>query len=236
MISQDLYNLLKLFKDAPHGLTEEEYNEITKDYWRQGKYHPRVYDLFVGDDYIIPHNCKDGKCRYTITKKAIADMEFRDKWMNYKPKKKTPNSSVGYVIVEHKSSTFGTGTYDFAYTRNIGLSRDFGNAKIYNTREEAEKDVEWFWEDTPCKYQNPDDYEFSVEEVQITVNIKLPTTFICKDCGKELPIKDYCVSTRCPESWNTGICHHCASERKRKEREEMFGNRNKRGVIDYDSL
>ncbi len=78
MISQDLYNLLKFFKDAPRGLTEEEYNEITKDYCRQGKYHPRVYDLFVGDDYIIPHNCKDGKCKsYSLR----ADLEKEDDYV-----------------------------------------------------------------------------------------------------------------------------------------------------------
>ncbi len=236
MISQDLYNLLKLFKDAPHGLTEEEYNEITKDYWRQGKYHPRIYDLFVGDDYIIPHNCKDGKRRYTITKKAKDEMTFCNKWLAYKPKMETPNYGAGFVIVERKSATFGTGTFRLNYARNIGLTRNIGNAKFYKTREEAENDIKWFWESTPCKHQNPDDYDFTVEEVQITVSTKLPITFICKDCGKELPIKDYSVSTNCPESWNTGLCPHCASERKRKEREEMFGNRNKRGVIDYDSL
>ena len=236
MISKVLYDVLSTFKGSPNGFTEEEYNEATKDYYSKGKYFPRLYDLFVGDEYITYHSYKNGERRYELTDKAIADMDFRDKWMNYKPKKKTPNSSAGYVIVERKSSTFGTGTYNFAYARNIGLSRDFSNAKIYTTREDAEKDIKWFWESTPCKYQNPDDYDFSVEEVQITINIKLPTTFICKDCGKELPIKDYCISTNCPESWNTGICHHCASVRKRKEREEMFGNRNKRGVIDYDSL
>ena len=235
MISKDLYEILKLFNDAPNGLTEEEYAEITKDYWRQGKCYPRVYDLFVGDEYIFPHNCKDGKCRYIITEKAKADMLFRDKWLSYKSKKKTPSCAAGFVIVENKSGAFGTGTYKLNYTRNIGLSRNLGNAKLYKTREEAEKDIEWFWESTPCKYQNPDDYDFTVEEVQITVSVKLPTTFICKDCGKEFPIKNYHVSTYCPESWNTGLCPDCVSARKQKEREEIFG-RNKRGVLDYDSL
>ena len=235
MISKGLYDILKLFKDAPHGLTEEEYNEITKDYWRQGKYCPRVYDLFVGDHYITPHNCKDGKCRYTITNNAKTDMTFRNKWLSYKPKMETPSCGAGFVIVERKSATFGTGTFKWNYARNIGLTRNIGNAKLYHTREEAENDIKWFWESTPCKHQNPDDYDFIVEEAQITVSVKLPTTFMCKDCGKEFPIKDYSVSTNCPESWNTGLCPSCTSWRKRKEREEMFG-RNKRGVLDYDSL
>jgi hypothetical protein len=82
----------------------------------------------------------------------------------------------------------------------------------------------------------PEDYDFSVEEVELSIGIKLPATFICKDCGRELPIKDYYVSTYCPDSWNTGVCPSCIGRRKREERERMFGDRNKRGVFDYDSL
>lgn len=224
MISDTIYNLLKLFKESKNGLNDKEYKELTKDM----EYVRRIYDLYVGDEYIEPTYTREQ--RYQISEKGIKAMEERERWLNYKPVMKKPSAGAGFVVVEHKSATFGTGTYDMAYTRNIGLNRDLSNAKIYSRREDAEKDIEWFWGSTPCKYQNPEDYEFSVEEVRLTVNVKLPTTFICKDCGKVLPIKDYVVSTYCPNSWETGKCHDCATRSKMRERERRLG------VFAYESL
>ena len=224
MISDIIYNLLKLFKESKNGLSVSEYKELTKDMDNVC----RIYDLYVGDEYIEPTYTREE--RYQISKKGIKAMEERERWLNYKPVMKKPSAGGGFVIVEHKSATFGTGTYNMAYTHNIGLSRELSNAKIYSRREDAEKDIEWFWKDSPCKYQNPEDYEFTVEEVKLTVDVKLPTTFICKDCGKVLPIKEYVVSTYCPNSWETGKCRDCATRSKMRQRERELG------VYAYESL
>lgn len=224
MISDTIYNLLKLFKESKNGLNDSEYKELTKDM----EYVCRIYDLYVGDKFIEPTYTREQ--RYQISKKGIEAMEERERWLNYKPTMKKPTAGAGFVIVEHKSAAFGTGTYNMAYTRNIGLSRNLSEAKIYSRREDAEKDIEWFWKDTPCKYQNPEDYEFTVEEVKLTMDIKLPTTFICKDCGKVLPIKQYVVSTYCPNSWETGKCRDCATRSKMRQRERELG------VYAYESI
>lgn len=235
MITKYQYKTLKMFRDSRDGITKEEYEAYSNEFYDKNGFSPQsLYDMFVGDDFIIP-SPKDRK-KYKITTKGINEIKAYERWLNYQPKMKTPKCGVGYVIVERKSGTFATGTYKFAYTRNIGLTYSLSNAKIYTSKEEAEKDIEWFWKDTPCKFQNPEDYDFSVEEVEVSIGIKLPTTFICKDCGKELPIKDYYISTRCPDSWNTGVCSSCIGRRKREEKERMFDGRNKRGVFDYDSF
>lgn len=224
MISDTIYNLLKLFKESKNGLTVSEYKELTKDM----EYVRSVYDMFVGDEFIEPTYTREQ--RYNISKKGVEAMEERERWLNYKPTMKKPSAGGGFVIVEHKSGTFGAATYNMAYTRNISLSKDLSKAKIYSRREDAEKDIEWFWKDTQCKYQNPEDYEFTVEEVKLTVEVKLPTTFICKDCGKILPIKEYVVSTYCPDSWETGKCHNCAARSKMEQRKRVLG------VYAYESI
>jgi len=235
MITKYQYEILKMFRDSKNGITNEEYKIFYNEFYDKNGFPPqKLYDMFAGDEFIIP-SPKD-RNKYEITTKGINEIEAYERWLNYQPKMKTPKHGCGYVIVERKSGTFATGTYKFAYTRNIGLTRSLSNAKIYTSKEEAEKDIEWFWKDTPAKFQNPDDYDFSVEEIELSIRIKLPTTFICKDCGKKLPIKNYYVSTYCPDSWNTGVCPSCIGRRKREERERMFGDRNKRGVFDYDSL
>jgi hypothetical protein len=233
MITKYQYEILKMFRDSKDGITEEEYKDYSSEFYHKYGFPPqKLYDMFVGDEFITTRDCN----RYEISHKGINEIENYERWLNYKPKMVIPKTGAGYVIVEHKSGTFGTGTYKLNYTRNIGLTRSLSNAKMYASKEDAEKDIEWFWNSTPSKHQNPEDYDFSVEEVTLTINVKLPTTFICKDCGKELPIKDYFVSTYCPESWNTGVCPNCISFRKIEERKQMFGDRNKRGVFDYDSL
>jgi len=122
-----------------------------------------------------------------------------------------------------------------AYTSNLGFTKDFNLAKLYNTREDAEKELADAIKDSPTKYQNPEDYEFSIEEVNISINVELPKTFICKDCGKIYPIENYNISMYCPDSWNTGVCRHCIGIREQEEREARYG-RNKRGIFDYDSI
>lgn len=224
MISDTIYELLKLFKESKNGLNEKEYKELTKDM----EYVRSTYDLFIGDEYIEPTYTREQ--RYQLSKNGIKAMEDRERWLNYKPVMRKPSAGTGFVIVEHKSATFGTGTYNMAYTHNIGLTSELSNAKVYSSREDAEKDIKWFWEDTPCKHQNPEDYEFTAEEVKLTVDVKLPTTFICKDCGKVLPIEKYVVSTYCPNSWETGKCGDCARRSKMRERERVLG------VYAYESI
>ena len=145
------------------------------------------------------------------------------------------HTGTKYVIVEHRSACFGTGIYHMGYTSNLGVTNNFNNAKLYDKREDAEEELAAAIKESPTKYQNPEDYEFSIEEVKISVNVELPKTFICKDCGNVYPIEKYNISMYCPHSWNTGVCNTCIGIRERKEHEAMYG-RNKRGVFDYDSI
>ena len=237
MITKYEYQVLKVFESFPNGLTIKEYECL--DLPSNRNYYIKPSKLL--DEEFIEINLNSVKLKedlkYVISKKGIEAIDFYEKWINYPHtcEQEEKHTGTKYVIVEHRSGCFGTGKYHMAYTSNLGFTKDFNYAKLYDERKEAEEELAAAIKDSPTKYQNPDDYEFSIEEVNISVNVKLPKTFVCKDCGKVYPIKYYNISMYCPNSWNTGVCNHCIGIRERKEREVMYG-RNKRGVFDYDSI
>ena len=234
MITKVEYEALKLFKENNKGITSKEFID-NKDWF----YTSKTFMRFQIEGYIEPNYdvWKDRRNAYILSKKGNEAVEFYEKWLNYPHtcEQEEKHTGTKHVIVEHRSGCFGTGVYHMGYTSNLGLTKDFNHAKLYNERKDAEEELAAAIKDSPTKYQNPEDYEFSIEEVNISVNVKLPKTFVCKDCGEVYPIKYYNISMYCPNSWNTGVCNHCIGIREQKEREEMYG-RNKRGVFDYDSI
>ena len=237
MITKYEYQVLKVFKAFPNGLTQTEYDNI--DIPENKDCYIKIHTL-INNEY-VEINCgyyrKYNIIKYTISEKGIKAIDFYEKWINYPHtcEQEEKHTGTKYVIVEHRSGCFCTGIYHMGYTSNIGFTKELNRAKLYSEHKEAEEELAAAIKDSPTKYQNPEDYEFSIEEVNISVNVNLPKTFVCKDCGKVYPIKDYCVSTYCPNSWNTGVCEHCIGIRKQREREAMY-DRNKRGVFDYDSI
>ena len=237
MITKYEYQVLKAFKSFPNGLTIKEYECL--DLPSNRNYYIRPSKLL--DEEFIEINFNSVKLKedlkYVISKKGIEAIDFYEKWINYPHtcEQEEKHTGTKYVIVEHRSGCFCTGIYHMGYTSNIGFTKELNRAKLYGEHKEAEEELTAAIKDSPTKYQNPEDYEFSIEEVNISVNVNLPKTFICKDCGKVYPIKNYFVSTYCPNSWNTGVCEHCIGIRKQREREAMY-DRNKRGVFDYDSI
>ena len=234
MITKTEYKALKLFKENNEGITCEEFIDNNDDF-----YTTKAFIHFKIEGYIEPnYNAwRNRRNTYVLTKKGNEAVELYDKWLNYPHtcEKENKYNGTKYVIVEHRSACFGTGIYYMGYTSNLGVTKDFNYAKLYDKREDAEKELANAIKDSPTKYQNPEDYEFSIEEVKISVNVKLPKTFICKDCGNVYPIEKYNISMYCPNSWNTGVCTNCIGIRKRKEHEAIYG-RNKHGVFDYDSI
>jgi hypothetical protein len=234
MITKTEYKALKLFKENNEGITSKEFID-NDDYF----YTTKTFRHFEIEGYIEPNydTWRNKRNAYVLTKKGNEAIELYDKWLNYPHtcEKENNHNGTKYVIVEHRSACFGTGIYHMAYTSNLGFTKNFNNAKLYDKREDAEKELANAIKDSPAKYQNPEDYEFSIEEVKISVNVELPKTFICKDCGNVYPIEKYNISMYCPNSWNTGVCTHCIGIRKQREREAMYG-RNNRGVFDYDSI
>ena len=242
MITSLVYSILKRFKESKNGLTEKEYEglDLFKDGGNYFRFYHLLNDGYVEQDYrsVDIHTkgwLKD--LRYTLSKKGNEAIDFYDKWLAYPHtcEQKKEHTGTKYVIVEHRSGCFGSGVYHMNYTSNLGLTKDFNHAELYDSKEKAEEALAEAIKDSPTKYQNPEDYEFSIEEVKLILKIELPKTFICKDCGKVFPIDRYSISTCCPRSWNTGVCSSCIGHREAKEREEMYG-RNKRGVFDYDSI
>ena len=233
MITDFEYEVLKRFKDSKDGITYKEFTEIEGD-----GYTNRTFRHLETNDYIIM-NFKVWKNRqaFILTEKGNKAILFYEKWLSYPHTCEQTKKTTGakYVIVEHRSGCFGTGVYHMGYTGNLGFTNDFSHAELYDSKEKAEEALAEAIKDSPTKYQNPKDYEFSIEEVKLILKIELPKTFICKDCGKVFPIERYNISTYCPRSWNTGVCNSCIGHREAKEREEMYG-RNKRGVFDYDSI
>ena len=240
MITSFEYKILNFFKNSKNGLTNSEFEDMIKN----EKYHYPLYSLlnnfYIEADYNSVDIHTDGwtkRLKYNLTKKGSEAIEFYEKWLAHPHTCKQSKKSTGtkYVIVEHRSGCFCTKVYHMGYTSNIGFTRDLGHATLYNKPEDAEEALAEAIKDSPTKYQNAEDYEFSIKEVKMTVNVELPKTYICKDCGKVLPIDRYYISTYCPDSWNTGVCFNCRAARERKEREAMYG-RNRRGVFDYDSI
>lgn len=237
MITKCEYQVLKVFKSFTNGLTIKEYKCL--DLLSNSGYYVNPSDLL--DKELIKINFNSVKLKeglkYVISDIGIEAIDFYEKWINYPHtcEQEEKHTGTKYVIVEHRSGCFGTGGYHMAYTSNLGFTKELNRAKLYDERREAEEELAAAIKDSPTKYQNPDDYEFSIEEVNISVNVKLPKTFVCKDCGEIYPIKNYYISMYCPDSWNTGVCTRCIGVRKQKEREAMYGI-NKRGVFDYDSI
>jgi uncharacterized protein YbaR (Trm112 family) len=234
MITKTEYKALKLFKNNSEGITCKEFTDNEDQF-----YTSKTFRNFEFKGYIEPNydTWKDRRNTYILAKKGVEAIEFYEKWLNYPHTCEQEEKHTGnkYVIIEHRSGCFGTGIYHMGYTSNLGFTKDLNYAKLYDEHKEAEKELEDAIKGSPTKYQNPEDYEFSIEEVNISVNVKLPKTFVCKDCGEIYPIKDYAISMYCPNSWNTGVCQNCIGIRKRKEHEAIYG-RNKRGVFDYDSI
>ena len=242
MITRFEYAILKAFKESKNGLTEEEYEELdlVKNDNHRLPFHHLLRSNYVKGDYSSVDMNIEGwlrRLKHILTEKGNEAIDFYEKWIMYPHTcdQNKEHTGIKYVIVEHRSGCFCTKVYHYAYTSNIGFTNHLEDATLYCTHEDAEKALAEAIKDSPTKYQNPGDYEFSIEEVKLTANIELPKTYMCKDCGRVLPIKDYYISTCCPDSWNTGVCEHCRYERRRKEREAMYG-RNSRGVYDYDSL
>lgn len=237
MITKYIYNILKVFKNNTNGLTQTEYDSINIPENKNCyiKIHTLINDEYVEINY--GYYRKHNVIKYIISEKGINAIVFYEKCSNYPHtcEQEEKHTGTKYVIVEHRSGCFGTGVYHMAYTSNMGFTHSINKAKLYDERKEAEKELEEAIKDSPTKYQNQEDYEFSIEEVNISVNVKLPKTFVCKDCGKIYPIEEYYISTYCPNSWNTGVCKNCIGIRQRKEHETMYG-RNKHGVFDYDSI
>lgn len=242
MITSLVYSILKRFKESKNGLTEKEYEDL--DLFKDGRNYFRFYHLlndgYVEQDYSSVDIHTKGwlkDLRYTLSKKGNEAIDFYDKWLAYPHtcEQKKEHTGTKYVIVEHRSGCFCKKVYHYGYTSNIGFTQHLENAALYCTHEDAEEALAEAIKDSPTKYQNPEDYEFSIEEVKLSVKIDLPKTYICKDCGKVHPIEEYYISTYCPDSWNVGVCGDCRAKRQRKEREAMYG-RNRRGVYDYDSF
>lgn len=237
MITKYVYETLKVFKNSPDGFTQKEYDEL--DLFAHNHVYLRLSSLldkgYIEQDILSIKKFKTWK--FVITQRGIDAINFYEKWLNYPYtcEHQSGVTGVKYVIVERRSGCFATGEYHMDYTSNLGFTKDFSRAKLYNTHEDAEKELANAIKDSPTKYQNAEDYDFSIEEVKISTNIELPKTFICKDCGKVYPIEKYNISMCCPQSWNTGVCINCIGTRKQKEHEAIYG-RNKRGVFDYDSI
>lgn len=233
MITDFEYEALKRFRDSKDGITCKEFAEIEGDGYTRRSFNSLDIERYITPNYSVWMN----KQAYVLSENGADAIVSYEKWLNHPHECKHTNKATGvkYVIVEHRSGCFCTGVYHLSYTSNIGFTRILAHATLYDCKKDAEKALEEAIKNSPIKYQNPKDYEFSIEEVELIVKVQLPKTYVCKDCGKVLPIKDYYISTYCPNSWNTGVCADCQYERKRKEREAMYG-RNSRGVYDYDSL
>ena len=233
MITDFEYEALKRFRDSKDGITCKEFAEIEGDGYTHRNFNYLDIESYITPNYSVWMN----KQAYILSEKGADAIVSYEKCLNHPHECKHTNKATGvkYVIVEHRSGCFCTGVYHLSYTSNIGFTRVLAHATLYDCKKDAEKALEEAIKNSPTKYQNPKDYEFSIEEVELTVKVQLPKTYVCKDCGKVLPIKDYYISTYCPNSWNTGVCTDCQYKRKRKEREAMYG-RNSRGVYDYDSL
>ncbi len=242
MITSLLYSILKRFRESKNGFTEKEYEGL--DLFEGGRNSFRFHHLlgsgYVQQDYSSVDIHTTGwlkDLKYVLSKDGDRAINFYDNWLSYPHTCEQKNEHAGtkYVIVEHRSGCFCTKVYHMGYTSNIGFTHNLDNAVLYSTHKDAEEALAEAIKDSPTKYQNPEDYEFSIEEVKLTVNVDLPKTYVCKDCGKVHPIEEYYVSTYCPDSWNVGVCGDCRGKRRQKEREAMYG-RNRRGVYDYDSF
>lgn len=172
---------------------------------------------------------KTKKRGYVITDDGLKAMEKYEKLLNYDGRKMRTIKGHKFVIVENKSASFVTGMGTVSYCHIFGLSQDISDAKLFNDRKEAENMISEFWKESPTKYQNKEQYDYSVEEVNLSAQLNLPATFMCRECGKIYPIKNIFTSTPVPRSWEAGMCQNCAS----KSRQERYEK--ERGVYAYES-
>ena len=246
MIKEYSYRLLKVLSESKEPLTEgemieraERHDDANEHIYLKSHFNC-LYKTITQSHYVrgvgykgmlinFDIDTKTKKRGYVITDDGLEAMRKYEQMLNYNGKKKRTIKGKKYVIVENKSASFVTGMGNVSYCNIFGLSQDISDAKLFNDSKEAEDLIKEFWKESPTKYQNKEQYDYSVEEVSLSAQLELPTTFMCRECGKIYPIKEIIASTSVPSSWETGMCRHCASEARRLRYER------ERGVYAYES-
>ena len=236
IISEYEYKLLKILSESKEGLTEKELKDAAiTDNGEGNEYHyvksafDSIYETIgkYKHPLITFGRVKVVDDRHQIllelTDAGKEAMEHYEWFINYKDEKLKTAKGNAFIIYEHKGGLFVTGLCHISYATVFGLTSDISYAKIFHREEEAKELIEEFWANSPCKYQNKESYEFSVEPVTVSARLMMPKTFVCSNCGKVHPIHRRAASTQCPNSWDTGLCLDCATAARIHRRESELG-------------